>query len=65
MTLEEFQYLKRAVEALEQGVTETAEIKILRTVSQITGAAAQKLEQKLVDKVDEVLYNTNTQTERT
>jgi len=58
MTLEEFQYLKRAVETLEQGVTETAEIKILRTVSQITGAAAQKLEQKLVDKVDELLYNT-------
>ena len=58
MTLEEFQYLKRAVEALEQGTTETAEIKILRTVSQITAASAQKLEQKLVDKVDELLYNT-------
>jgi hypothetical protein len=58
MTLEEFQYLKRAVEALEQGTTETAEIKILRTVSQITAASAQRLEQKLVDKVDELLYNT-------
>jgi hypothetical protein len=58
MTLEEFQYLKRAVEALEQGTTETAEIKILKTVSQITAASAQKLEQKLVDKVDELLYNT-------
>jgi hypothetical protein len=58
MTLEEFQYLKRAVEALEQGTTEAAEIKILRTVSQITAASAQKLEQKLVDKMDELLYNT-------
>ena len=58
MTLEEFQYLKRAVEALEQGVTEAAEIKILRTVSQITAASATRLEQKLVDKVDELLYNT-------
>ena len=58
MTLEEFQYVKRAIEALEQGTTEAAEIKILRTVSQITGAAAQRLEQKLVDKVDELLYNT-------
>jgi hypothetical protein len=58
MTPEEFEYIKRAVEALEQGVTETAEIKILRTVSQITAASAQKLEQKLVDKVDELLYNT-------
>jgi hypothetical protein len=58
MTLEEFEYIKRAVEALEQGTTETAEIKILRTVSQITAASAQRLEQKLVDKVDELLYNT-------
>jgi hypothetical protein len=58
MTLEEFQYIKRAVEALEQGVTEIAEIKILRTVSQITATSAQRLEQKLVDKVDELLYNT-------
>jgi len=63
MTLEEFQYLKRAVEALEQGTTEVAEIKILKTISQITAASALKLEQKLVDKVDEILYNTNTQTE--
>jgi hypothetical protein len=58
MTPEEFEYIKRAVEALEQGTTEAAEIKILRTVSQITAASAQKLEQKLVDKVDELLYNT-------
>jgi hypothetical protein len=64
MTLEEFQYIKRAVEALEQGTTETAEIKILRTVSQITAASALRLEQKLVDKVDGILYNSNTQTER-
>jgi hypothetical protein len=58
MTLEEFQYLKRAVEALEQGTTEITEIKILKTISQITAASAQKLEQKLVDKVDGLLYNT-------
>ena len=64
MTLEEFQYIKRAIEALEQGTTEVAEIKILKTVSQITAASAQKLEQKLVDNVDGILYNTNTQTER-
>jgi hypothetical protein len=58
MTLEEFQYLKRAVEALEQGTTEVTEIKILKTISQITAASAQRLEQTLVDKVDELLYNT-------
>ena len=58
MTLEEFQYLKRAVEALEQGTTEITEIKILKTISQITAVSAQRLEQKLVDKVDGLLYNT-------
>ena len=58
MTLEEFQYLKTAVEALEQGTTEIAEIKILKTISQITAASAQRLEQNLVDKVDGILYNT-------
>jgi hypothetical protein len=58
MTPEEFKYLKRAVEALEQNPTEAAEIKILRTISQITGASAKRLEQKLVDKVDNLLYNT-------
>ena len=60
MTLEEFQYIKRAVEALEQGTTEAAEIKILRTVSQITAVSAQRLEQKLVDRIEDQLYNTNT-----
>jgi hypothetical protein len=64
MTLEEFQYIKRAVAALEQGTTEVAEIKILKTISQITAASANRLEQNLVDKVDGILYNTNTQTER-
>lgn len=58
MTPEEFQYIKRAIEALEQGTTEVTEIKILKTISQITAASAQKLEQNLVDKVDELLYNT-------
>jgi phosphoribosylformylglycinamidine (FGAM) synthase PurS component len=58
MTPAEFQYIKRAVEALEQGTTEVTEIKILKTISQITAASAQKLEQNLVDKVDELLYNT-------
>ena len=58
MTREEFDYIKRAVEALEQGTTEVAEIKILKTVSQITASSAQRLEQKLVDKVDNLLYNT-------
>lgn len=64
MTPEEFQYIKRAVEALEQGTTEVTEVKILKTISQITAASAQRLEQKLVDKIEDRLYNSNTQTER-
>ena len=60
MTPEEFNYLKRAVEAIEQGTTEAAEVKILRTISQITATSAQKLEKKLVDRIEERLYNTNT-----
>lgn len=60
MTLEEFQYIKRAVEALEQGTTEVAEIKILKTISQITAVSAQRLEHKLVDKIEDRLYNSNT-----
>jgi len=57
MTPEEFRYLKAAVEAIEQGCTPMAEVKILRTVSQICGKSATEIEQKLVDSLDDVLYN--------
>jgi hypothetical protein len=57
MTPEEFNYLKRAVEAIEQGTTEVAEAKILRTISQVSAASAQRLEQKLVDTIEDRLYN--------
>lgn len=59
MTQEQFEYLKRAIEALGSGeLTQMGEIKVLRTMSQITESAAQKLESKLVDNVDSLLYNT-------
>ena len=61
MTLEEFRYIKRAVEALESGEhSEMNQVKILRTVEQICGRSATELERSLVDKVDERLYNSNT-----
>ena len=61
MTLEEFQYLKRAVEALESGEhSEMSQVKILRTVEQICGRSATELELNLVDKVEDRLYNSNT-----
>ncbi len=64
MTPGEFQYLKRAVEALESGEhSEMSQLKILRTVEQICGRSATEIELNLVDKVDNRLYNNNIQTE--
>ena len=61
MTPSEFQYIKRAVEALESPeTTPMAQAKILKTVSQICGKNATLIEQKLVDRTEELLYNTNT-----
>lgn len=58
MTPEEFQYIKRAVVALESGEhNKLAEAKILRTVSEICAKNAKNIEGKLVDKVDNRLYN--------
>ena len=61
MTPGEFQYLKRAVEALESGEhSEMSQVKILRTVEQICGRSATELELNLVDRVEDRLYNSNT-----
>jgi hypothetical protein len=60
MTPQEFQYIKRAVEALEQGTTDVTQIKILKTISQVAGLSAQRLETRLVDRIEQRLYNTNT-----
>ncbi len=58
MTPEEFQYIKRAVEALENPeTTEMARHKILRTMGQICERSAQKIETDLVDRLDDRLYN--------
>jgi len=61
MTPSEFEYIKRAVEALESPeTTPMAQAEILKTVSQICGKNATLIEQKLVDRTEELLYNTNT-----
>ena len=57
MTPEEFEYIRRAIEALEQGCTPMTQRKILRTVEQICGRSATELEQNLVDKIEDRLYN--------
>ena len=56
MTPEEFEYIRRAVTAIESGeYNKMTEAKILRTVSQICGKNATLIEQNLVDSVDAVL----------
>jgi hypothetical protein len=60
MKLEELRYLERAIEALKDPeLTQMAEAKILRTVSQISDRASREIELKLVDKVTDMLYNTD------
>lgn len=60
MTPQEFEYIRRAVEALENPeTTPMTQRKILRTMEQICGKSATEIEQKLVDRTDELLYNTN------
>ena len=61
MTPQEHEYIRRAVEALENPeITPMAQRKILRTMEQICGKSATLIEHKLVDSVEESLYNTNT-----
>ncbi len=61
MTPQEFEYIKRAVEALEAPeTTPMAQAKILRTMSQICDRSAQNIEFNLVDNVNNRLYNSNT-----
>lgn len=56
MTPEEFNYIKRAVEALASGEhSQMAQHKILRTMSQICGRAADAIETEFVSAVDKNL----------
>jgi hypothetical protein len=50
----EFQYIKRAVEAFESvELSLEDQRKILQTISEITGAAAVRVQDKLVDNLAE------------
>jgi SHS2 domain-containing protein len=60
MTPQEFEYIQRAVKALEEPLSLTARIKVERAMGQILTKSADKLEQILVDNVEESLYNSNT-----
>lgn len=53
MTPNEFEYIKRAMAELESGDhTDLTRYKLLRTVSQITGRAADEYEQEFQERVD-------------
>lgn len=58
MTPQEFEYIQRAVKALEDPeMSDMSRAKVLRTMTQITGKAVENIENKLVDKVNNRLYN--------
>jgi hypothetical protein len=57
MTPQEFEYIQRAVKALEDPMSLTARIKIERTMAQICGKSATELENNLVDTIEDRLYN--------
>lgn len=52
MTPEEFQYIKRAVEALEAPMSLMERIKVQRTMAQILTRSADKLGDRFVEEVD-------------
>lgn len=54
MTPTEFQYIKRAVEAFETtDLSLEDQRKILQTVSEITAVAAVRVQERLVDSLDQ------------
>ena len=61
MTQDELNYIKRALVALEGPMSLPQRIKVERTMGQILLKSAEKLEEILVDNVDELLYNTMTE----
>ena len=54
-------YLKTAIGVLEKGQTPMTEAKILKIMRDICEMNIQRIEQNLVDKVEDRLYNTNTE----
>lgn len=57
MTPEEFNYIKRAVVALEEPMSLMERIKVQRTMGQILTRSADKLEEQFVAQVDQNLAN--------
>jgi hypothetical protein len=62
ITKTERRWVEQALNQLYEGeVSPMMSAKIMRTVGQIFEQGAKRIEVQLVDKVDERLYNTNTE----
>lgn len=57
MTPEEFQYIRRAVVALEGSMSLMERIKVQRTMAQILEKSAEEMEKTFIDRVDQNLAN--------
>ena len=57
MTPEEFQYIRRAVAALEGSMSLMERIKVQRTMAQILEKSAEEMEKTFIDRVDQNLAN--------
>ena len=65
LTPTEHLWISQAMRTLErEEMSEMAALKTYRTIGQMFEAAATRVEMNLIDKVENRLYNTNTQTER-
>ena len=59
MTPQEFEYIQRAMKALESPMELSERIKVQRTMGQILTKSADHLAEVLVDKQIQMSYNTN------
>ncbi len=56
MTPQEFEYIRKAMEVLEDPETSPmAQVKILRTVGQIFDMNARKVEDRMIDRFDGIM----------
>jgi hypothetical protein len=64
LTPTEHKWIVQVMTKLEQGdTTELAAAKVYRTIGQLFESAAQRVEDRVIDRIENRLYNTNTQTE--
>ena len=58
--IENLNYMKTAVEVLEEGTSEMNQLKILKVVKQICEKNIQQIENELIDRVETKLFQGDT-----